>query len=220
MEVIKTTKDICDLFVKKKHYSHKAPIFWAGFALIENNTIQGVCVFGQPSPPIQKYAFADRDFRLYELSRLVVQSKTKNASSFLVGNALDMLEPKPCAVVSFADTEQGHCGYIYQATNWIYTGSTISHDHLYLVDGLRIHPMTLRDQGITDPKKWAKENNIETVKPMEKHRYFYIVGSQRQKKAMVKKLNYSIVLQYPKLKPSRYDDGDSINLKIQTSLFD
>jgi hypothetical protein len=218
MRVVKINKEICDEFVLKKHYSHRVPIFWAGFALIENDMIEGVCVFGQPSPPLQKHAFKDRDFRLYELTRLVVQTKTKNASSFLVGNALKMLEPKPCAVVSFADSEQGHCGYIYQATNWAYTGATISHDHAYIVDGKRVHPMTLRDIGITNPKEWAKANNIKTVKPLEKHRYFFAVGSKKQKKEILSKLAYTIINEYPKLIPSRYDDGPEIK-KIYNELF-
>lgn len=218
MQVIPISKQICDEFVTKKHYSHRASIFWAGFALVENNQITGVCVFGQPSPPIQKYAFKNRDFRLYELSRLVVQSKTKNASSFLVGNALNQLT-KPCAVVSFADSEQHHCGYIYQATNRIYTGATISHDHLYLIDGQRVHPMTLRDRGITNPKEWAEKNSIETVKPFPKHRYFFILGSARQKKAMLKTLTYPIVKEYPKEKPDRYDDGPEIIISVAPSLF-
>lgn len=134
MEVIPCTKAICEQFVVAKHYSKRASIFWAGFALVENGHIEGVAVYGQPSPPIQKHAFRDRDFRLYELCRVVVQTKTKNAASFLVAGSLKLL-PAPCAVVSYADMEQGHCGIIYQATNWLYTGSTKSHDKLYLVDG-------------------------------------------------------------------------------------
>ncbi len=218
MKVVLTSKAICDEYVLKKHYSHRAPIFWAGFALIENGKIEGVCVYGQPSPPIQKYAFKDRDFRLYELVRLVVQSETKNASSYLVGNSLNMLKPKPCAVISFADSEQGHCGYIYQATNWIYTGATVSHDHAYIIDGKRVHPMTLRDMGITKPKDWALKNGIETVKPLPKHRYFQFVGSSRQKKAMLSKLNYEIINDYPKGVPARYDDGERIE-KAYDELF-
>lgn len=214
--VVPADKKLCEQFVIKKHYSHRVPIFWAGFALIENGKVEGVCIYGQPSPPIQKYAFKDRDFRLYELTRLVVQTETKNAASFLVGNSLKMLMPSPCAVVSFADSEYGHCGYIYQATNWLYTGATVSHDHAYLVDGKRVHPMTLRDRGITNPKEWAKENGIETVKPMEKHRYFYLCGSARQKKKMLNALRYQIISVYPKAIPRRYDDGERIVVSLNT----
>lgn len=211
MRVIQIDKKTADLFVTEKHYSRRASIFWAGFGLVEDGLIQGVCVLGQPSPPIQLHAFKERDFTLYELSRLVVQTKTKNASSFLVGNALKRLE-EHCAVVSYADMEQSHCGIVYQATNWIYTGATISHDHLYLVDGKRVHPMTLRDQGITNPKEWARDNGIETVKPSPKHRYFFLNGSKWQKQVMLGKLNYPVIAEYPKCKQRRYDDGKKLKV--------
>ena len=213
MTVMTATKKQCEEFVVNKHYSRRASIFWKGFALVEGGMITGICVYGQPSPPIQKYAFRDREFKLYELARLVVQSNTKNAASFLVGNSLKQLE-KPSAVVSYADSEQSHSGIIYQATNWIYTGATKSHDHVYIIDGRRTHPMTLRDRGITNPKQWAKENDIETVKPMDKHRYFYVNGSKSAKKRMIKQLKYDQVPEYPKCDQRRYDDGDDIQMGI------
>jgi hypothetical protein len=212
MNVIPITKQVAEQFVLTKHYSHRASIFWAGFGLEEDGQITGVAVYGQPSPPIQKHAFKDRDFRLYELARVVVQSKTKNASSFLVANSLKLLEPKPCAVISYADMEQNHCGIIYQATNWLYTGATKSHDKAYIVDGKRTHPMTLRDQGITDPTRWAKENGIEMVKPMEKHRYFQFIGDKRQRRTMREKLNYPSLDTYPKCDQQRYNDGPLLSV--------
>ena len=217
MEIISCSKAICDQFVVNKHYSKRASIFWAGFALVENGAIEGVVVYGQPSPPIQKHAFRDRDFRLYELCRLVVQSKTKNAASFLVGRSLSLL-PAPCAVVSYADMEQGHCGIVYQATNWIYTGATKSHDKMYLVDGVRTHPMTLRDRGITDPTRWAKENGVEMVPPYEKHRYFQFVGDRRQRRAMRGKLTYPVVEAYPKSPQTRYDDGPNLIIRHEPAV--
>lgn len=214
MQVILISKTVADAFVTQKHYSRRASIFWAGFALEEDGLITGVAVYGQPSPPIQKHAFKDRDFRLYELARVVVQSKTKNASSFLVANSLKLLEPKPCAVISYADMEQNHCGIIYQATNWLYTGSTKSHDKAYIVDSKRTHPMTLRDRGITDPTRWAKENGIEMVKPMDKHRYFQFVGDKRQRRMMQEKLNYPVLSAYPKCDQQRYDDGPDLHINV------
>lgn len=212
MRVVAVTKEVCDHFVANKHYSRRPSIFWAGFGLYEGGLITGVAIYGQPSPPIQKHAFADRNFRLFELCRVVVQSRTKNASSFLVGNSLKMLTPQPCAVVSYADMEQNHCGIVYQATNWLYTGVTKSHDKAYIVDGKRLHPMTLRDRGITDPTRWAKENNIETVPPKEKHRYFYLCGNKHEKKTMLSKLNYAAVESYPKCDQVRYDDGAPVSV--------
>ena len=215
-EVIPTTKQIADEFVTKKHYSRRASIFWAAFALVEHGAIVGVCVFGQPSPPIQRHAFKAREFRLYELSRLVIQTKTKNAARFLVSHALNAL-PKPCAVISYADMEQNHCGIVYQATNWLYTGATKSHDKAYIVDGKRTHPMTLRDRGITDPTRWAKENGIQMVPPMEKHRYFFLCGNRQQKRQMRQQLAYPVVERYPKCDQRRYDDGPQIHIPASTN---
>lgn len=180
--------------------------------------IEGACVYGQPSPAVQKHAFKDRDFRLYELSRLVIQTKERNAASFLVGNSLRMLDSR-CAVVSYADTEYGHAGIVYQATNWIYTGATVSHDMSYVVEGKRVHPMTLRDKGITDPVRWAKENGIEMIPPKKKHRYFQLAGSKSSRKDMMRKLNYPIISPYPKSPRSRYDDGPSVTMPAQVDLF-
>lgn len=216
MRVVSVTKSQADVFVTRKHYSRKAPIFWAGFGLVIDGMLEGVAVYGQPSPPIQRHAFRDRDFRLYELARLVVQTTQRNAASYLVGRSLKML-PSPCAVVSYADTERGHAGIIYQATNWLYTGATVSHDHSYLIDGERVHPMTLRDRGISNPKEWARSNGIKTVPPMEKHRYFYLVGNRKDRRAMMEKLKYQPVTQYPKLAKSMYDDGGRIDMPHQDS---
>lgn len=217
MNVVKLSKLECEQWVKLKHYSRRASIFWAGYGLEIDGMIEGVCVYGQPSPPIQKHAFKDRDFQLFELARLVIQTKQKNAASFLVGNSLKMLEA-PCAVVSYADTEQGHSGIVYQATNWLYTGATKSHDKAYLVDGKRTHPMTLRDQGITDPTRWAKENGIAMIPPMNKHRYFQLVGNKKQRREMLSKLQYPVITPYPKSQHSRYDDGPEILMASQPSL--
>lgn len=197
------------MFVRHKHYSRRPSIFWAGFGLVIDDLIQGVVVYGQPSPPIQRHAFRDREFKLYELARLVVQTTERNAASFLIGQSLRMLEPH-CAVVSYADSEWGHCGIVYQATNWLYTGATVSHDHMYIVDGVRTHPMTLRERGITDPKRWARENGVATAKPLQKHRYFYLRGSRRQVKDMKAALSYPVLPDYPKGDKQTYDAGPEL----------
>jgi len=211
--VVPLSKKQCEAFVLLKHYSHRASIFWAGLGLVIRGRVEGVCVYGQPSPPLQRHAFLGRDFKFYELTRLVVQTKETNAASFLVGRSLRML-PKPCAVVSYADTEYGHAGIVYQATNWLYTGAVLSHDHLYLVDGKRTHPMTLRDRGITDPKRWAARSGIETVSPKEKHRYFFLLGNRRDRKRMRHLLKYEVFDSYPKLPKRMYDAGPEIEMAV------
>lgn len=209
--VVKLSKRLCNEWISRKHYRRTLGIFWEGFALLEDGAVAGVVTFGQPSAPIQKHAFKDRDFRLYELTRLVVQTKTKNAASFLIGSALKLLKERHAAVISYADSSVGHCGIVYQATNWIYTGAVTAHDKLYIVNGEKLHPTTVRDRfGVTSPTKWAKENGIETQRPEPKHRYFYLIGSKSQKRRMRTALNYPVVEGYPKSDYTRYDDGPEL----------
>jgi len=56
-------------------------------------------------------------------------------------------------VVSYADTSQNHHGYIYQATNWIYTGLSAKRPD-YKIKGLEhLHSASITDSlGRTDKK--------------------------------------------------------------------
>lgn len=211
MLVKRIDKATAQAVVVAKHYSRRLGIFWEAFGLFDGDRLVGVCVFGQPSAPINRSAFRDRDFRLYELTRLVVERDVKNGASFLIANALRQLSVQPAAVISYADSAHGHCGIVYQATNWLYTGAVVAHDSLYLVDGVRTHPMTLRDRGVTDPARWARENNITRIPPEKKHRYFTFVGNRKEKHAMRGKLSYPVVAGYPKAEKSLYDDGISFD---------
>lgn len=128
MKVVSVDRKTAKEWIEKKHYRHTLGVYWEGFALVISGMIEGIICYGQPSAPIQKYSFMERDFGIYELTRLVIQTKRKNAASFLIGNSLKMLKRKPSAVISYADSSMGHCGYVYQATNWIYTGAVKAHD--------------------------------------------------------------------------------------------
>jgi hypothetical protein len=211
MRVARIDKATASRWITQKHYRRTLGIFWEAFALIDNYKIEGVVCYGQPSPPIQKHSFKDRDFRLYELTRLVVQTPAKNAASFLIANSLKQLRERPSAVISYADGAVNHCGIVYQATNWLYTGAVKAHDKFYVVGGEKLHPMTVRDRfKVSNPTAWAKANNIEMVRPEPKHRYFYLNGSKTDKKKMREQLKYNIVPNYPKTEKSMYDAGPDI----------
>ena len=209
--IVKISKSVADEWISKKHYRRTLGIFWEGFALIENDQIQGIVCYGQPSPSIQKYAFRDKDFRLYELTRLVVQTKTPNGASMLIGGSLKLLSKKPAAIISYADSSMGHCGIVYQATNWIYTGTPAASGPMYVVNGEKLHRLTIQDRfECKSIVKWAKENNIEEVPPTIKHRYFTFVGNKKERKSMRARLKYEEVSPYPKCDPARYDAGPQL----------
>lgn len=173
-------------------------MFWAGFGLFHEGRLRGVVCYGQPSPPLQRHAFDRRDFPFMELTRLVVDRGVQNGASILIGRSLKLLDA-PCAVVSYADSAHGHAGIVYQATNWVYTGATVSHDVLYRVGGELLQSITVRDRfGVTAPREWAKAEGIEIVKPQPKHRYFQFCGTKAERKRMRAKLKYPEVEAYPK----------------------
>lgn len=191
-----------------KHYAKRIPIIRFAFGLYENNKLVGIVTYGPtPTPQVQKFMLGlGWENNIVELNRLCVETKTKNAASFLVSNSLKML-PKPMAVVSYADGGQGHIGYIYQATNFIYTGAVTAHDDEYMINGKKTHARSLAARGITNPKEWAKQNNIQIIKAKPKHRYVYFCGNKQQKKLMKSLLTYKIFDKYPKGESKRYDAG-------------
>jgi hypothetical protein len=144
-----------------------------------------------------------------ELNRLCCVNE-KNLASILVGRSLKML-PKPTVVVSYADTERGHIGYVYQATNFVYTGLSAKRTDWKLKGMEHLHGATVADmsRGQENRAKWMRDkfgDDFYLQDRSRKHRYVYFVGSQGQKKAMQSSLMYA-VKPYPKGDSRRYDAG-------------
>lgn len=215
----------------KKHYAHRmCPISYA-FGLFENNVIVGVCTYGHPfSPGLKKCLGEAYHDTLLELNRLCVNDNLpKNTLSWFVSQTFKFL-PKPVPIVSFADSEQGHHGYIYQATNWIYTGLSVPFTDVKVKGFEHLHQASIGDKvGRADKnenvagksrkklleEKFGKEN-IFLEERARKHRYFMFLGSKSDKKKMLKCLTYKIQ-PYPKGDNKTYDS--SYEPKVQLSLF-
>jgi hypothetical protein len=193
-----------------KHYAKRIPNIMFAFGLYIDDVLKGVITFGKPVSNNLCYGICGKEHSLIvlELNRLCLMDNNKNESSFLVANAIKLL-PKPSIIVSYADGGQGHIGYVYQSTNFIYTGAVTAHDDEYMVFGKKTHGRTLTARGITKKKEWAKENNIEIVKAKPKHRYIFFHGSKTDKKALNGKLKYG-TFPYPKGESKNYDAGGTV----------
>jgi hypothetical protein len=119
----------------------------------------------------------------------------------------------PCILISYADENQGHYGYIYQATNWVYTGISATAE-VYRNKDFEYHSKTFSDLYGRRDNQFAKSIGFEVVKKLPKHRYFYFIGSKKQKKEMLRKLNYPI-LPYPKGESKRYDASATFPKQVQ-----
>ena len=99
-------------------------------------------------------------------------------------------------VVSYADPTWTHIGYVYQATNFLYTGLSAKRIDTYQPTG--VHP---RNYDKNDHSSWQQTR-------IRKHRYVYLVGDRRTKKKMRQQLRYPVYDEYPKGNERRYDPDD------------
>jgi hypothetical protein len=199
----------------KKHYAKRLPMCSYCFALLdENNITVGVCSFGQtPSIQLNK-SLSNGLFDVIELNRLVTNDNLeRNTTSYFVSKCLNML-PKPIVIVSFADISKNHNGYIYQATNWIYTGLNAERYEWKSKSNPNLHYRNIAEKYIGVDKN--KIEDLYRQKLSRKHRYVYFLGSKKEKKNMNKNLKYDIK-PYPKGESKNYNAD--YNPSIQTIMF-
>ena len=143
----------------------------------------------------------------FELNRLVVEEALpKNTLSMFLSRTFKLL-PKPCLLMSFADPNNNHHGYIYQATNWIYTGETSDRNKFYDSNGKEVHKRTLVSRYGTSKRDEVTKLGIEIRQQIGKYRYFQFIGSKTQIKIMKTNFKYQ-PLPYPKGDNVRYDSSD------------
>jgi hypothetical protein len=201
----------------EKHYAKRIPQIMFAFGLYEEDKLMGVVTYGIPASPSLCMGICGKEYsdKVLELNRVCLQNNDKNQASFLVSNSIKLL-PKPSIVVSYADTGQGHVGYVYQATNFIYTGLSANRVD-WTVKGLEHkHSKTLSDGMTLESIKEKYGDNFYYTERSRKHRYIYFHGDKRQKKLMNQLLKYKTE-PYPKGDSLKYDSGKQVS--TQTLLF-
>jgi hypothetical protein len=203
----------CRDWLLYKHYAKRVPSISFSFGLFDSHKILvGICTFG--SPPSRSLCVGvcgvENANKVFELNRLCVNDGLeKNVLSYFVSKSIKLL-PDDLILVSYADTSQGHNGYIYQATNWIYTGLSAKRTERYDINNPNKHSKSVVDN------KRLKYDELAVRERPQKHRYIYFVGTKNQVKKLKSQLNYEIQ-SYPKGENKRYDS--SFKPTIQTKLF-
>lgn len=199
-----------------KHYARRLCPISHAFGAFENGQLIGVVTYGTPLSSTLKDGVCGKEWsaNVLELNRLVCQSR-KNLASMLVGRSLALL-PNPSIVVSYADTGQGHVGFVYQATNFIYTGLSAAFKDPMVKGMEHKHHTTIGDEGRGHDsrieflrQKYGAEN-VYYIERARKHRYIFFVGDKRQVRAMRAALKYPVE-PYPKGESKRYDASAQIN---------
>lgn len=213
----------CKEWLLKKHYLKRMTSFSYSFGLYENNLLVGVITYGNALPlNMKKSLFGEKYMHLvYELNRLCTNDDLdKNATSYFIAESFKLL-PKPLIIVSYADKSIGHNGYIYQASNFIFTGQSHTQLDWKLKGKEHIHSRTLMDEfAFTEDRvKKLKEkygDQLYQVRRNPKYRYVYVLAKNKIKKEIMKHQLF-MSLPYPKGDNKRYDA--SYLPSIQTELF-
>jgi len=186
-------------FLLPLHYSGRKPSITYAFGYYESNVLKAVCTFGKPASNSLCIGVCGEKWseNVFELNRLCVNGEIKITLSSFVSWCLKQLKKDNIIVVSYADKQMNHNGYIYQATNFIYTGVTLSRTDKYVEGGK--HSRHYNNDNQAGLRKFRSS----------KHRYIYFSCDKWHKKQFKKDLNYNIK-PYPKEQNERYELGQYI----------
>lgn len=190
-------------FLMPRHYSGRKPPVSIAFGWFQGERLVAVCTFGKPaSNPLCRGVCGDQfKDHVYELNRLCRVDDLDSQLSEFVGLCLREIKSKDWIVISYADTAMNHHGFIYQATNWIYTGATKSRTDKWV-------------EGNKHSRHYSNENQSGRRKVRSsKHRYiFFCTKNKKLKKLWMSSLNYPVE-PYPKGQNDNYALGEFLTAK-------
>lgn len=185
-------------FLLPRHYLGRKPSVSHSYGYYEDNILKIVMTIGKPASYTLCTGVCGKEYssQVFELNRLCVDGEIKIKLSQFVGWCLRKISEKNLILISYADTQMNHHGYIYQATNWLYTGMTKKRTDNYTENGQH-H----RHTSDNEPSGLRKVRSA-------KYRYiFFACKNKILKKEYRNALNYKVEA-YPKGDNSRYTLGD------------
>jgi hypothetical protein len=192
-----STEDVRE-FARRYHYTGLGNSATWRWGLWHGVTLLGVVSYNLPTQRTCASVFGPTHaHRVWHMGRLILaDAAPRNSESRLIGGSLRAIRrdfPDVWAVVTFAASDVGHVGYVYQATNAIYTGT--GGYSAYFLDangdrrGTLLHGWVSRERA--QALGWTRhEDGV-------KHRYVYVLGTKGQRAARIRQLRLP-VLPYPK----------------------
>lgn len=172
--------------VERWHYSQRMPRSRSAlYGVWEDGRFIGAVVFGHGATQHLGRPYGLNIGQAVELTRVALRDHVAPVSQIvsLAVVQVRLTNPTSRLVVSFADPERGHHGGIYQAGNWIYTGTTQVSDE-YIIKGQRYQGRALRSTRNTHPRgragnhsnvlDWARaylDPHARQIPGSSKHRY-------------------------------------------------
>ena len=203
IEVKEIDKKLTYDFILNKHYAQRKPSISYSYGLFIDGELEGILTIGKPASNSLCEGICGKEYKeyVYELNRLCVnEGLPQNTLSQFVSKVLKDLRDTKLILVSYADEGANHHGYIYQATNWIYTGKTKSRTDKYTPNGKHSRHYT---------------NEYDHLRKFRSSKYRYIyIPNKKFRKEVLKVLKYEIIREYPKGDNQRYILGQKIKTQI------
>jgi len=210
-EIKPILNSIAEEWILKKHYSHRTPNIVYSFGLFQKNNLVGITTFGVSNTPHNDMICGNLSVgKVLELNRVVIlENAPLNSASIMISRVLKWLKNYSDykIIISYADTDYHHAGYIYQASNFLYCGISKGSKKKTLKG---MHPRTQR--------KDMANQEFENIKTSDKYRYVKFIGNKKENQEFLKLLKYRVLKNYPKIPPKRYESLDK-SINIQKKLF-
>lgn len=211
MRLTRANKKAIDYACKMFHYSKSVPVNTIGYNVYnDKDEWCGVILYGIGANNHIAMPYGLVQGEVLELVRVALNGKQENTSQ-AVAMSLKQLKKdcKMCRlVVSYADCDQNHLGTIYQATNWIYTGTNnTSTFGAFIIHGKKTHRKSVYSQMVViDGKKVHCPSTIEAVRKYidEDAEIFITKGKRKYLMPMDKKMRKQIE---PLAKPYPKNEG-------------
>ena len=190
------------------HYSKSVPVPpLVKVGVWEDTKFIGVVIFSRGANNNLLKPFALEATEGCELTRIALTNHSTTVSR-IVRLALKFLKEKSAElrlIISFSDPTQGHHGGVYQAGNWIYTGTQPKTVEYIAPDGKQWHGrMISKDGKIKVQGKYRKCWRTDQCKPVTKPgKHRYLMPLDRAMKDQVQSLSKP----YPK-RVTKANSGD------------
>ena len=216
LSVRKISKSVAKELIVKNHYSHLwTKVSYAIGVYVEDDShsffestdkLIGVACYGDPIGRLSGQSISEELDRteVLELVRLFVfDGYGSNIESWFLGQTFNWLRenvPHIKALISYSDPKEGHCGTIYQATNWLYQGDSLRYNDSWSFkfseDGEWQHGRTIfPTYGTNNPSEIQKQvtSPFWIRKEPRKHRYVYILTKGGERRKLLKSNKHPIL---------------------------
>jgi len=160
------------------HYAKTIPSVQSSFSIFnqKNEWCGVICYSIGANKSIGTFANL-RQGEVCELVRVALNGKQESTSQALSISLRLLSKKNPLIklVVSYADSEQGHLGIIYQATNWYYLCTSRHVHHVNIRTGKRMHDRVYSELP-KDKKKDYKNTDV-----YDKYKYAYPLTNEMRR---------------------------------------